>query len=259
MLWLLCVSWLAAGQQPAFTGAIDVSLLTTTAPAFVVEINTGALKGEPRQLAWSPALERLYVQVVDGKPPREQVRHYTIDTATGTLAPADGPPPWAVEYWNVKQDRVAPGAPQLEITIEQTTETLRSGPGPAGVLDRTSNPSTVASAGPGAENLASGVHGNQKARVVRLTLLGEEVAKWINDRPVPGMRFSWGPAGSRALVHVGEGGRLVFLDGRKHRREVPDVRDALLPAWSTDGTRIAYLRKTGRREYAVMWLGVGGR
>lgn len=259
MLDVLCVAWLVLGQDPGLKGPINVSHLTTTKPAVVAEVNTGSLKGEPRQLAWSPDGQQLYLQAVAGDPPHETTLHYVLDVASGRLAPADAPPAWAVLYWTTKQDRVAPGTPGLEITIEQAQETIKAGPGPAGVLDRTSNPSSVAMTGPSPENLASGAHGNQKARVVRLRLAGEEIAKWVNERPIPGLRFSWGPSGGEALVFVGDGGRLVFLDGRRRRADVAEVRDALLPAWSGDGTRLACLRKTGRREYAVVWMGVGLR
>jgi len=35
---------------------------------------------------------------------------------------------------------------------------------------------------------------------------------------------------------------------------VPDVKDALLPAWSLDGRLLAYLRRTGRDRFVVAWL-----
>ena len=38
--------------------------------------------------------------------------------------------------------------------------------------------------------------------------------------------------------------------------EVPGTKDVLLPAWSPDGTKIVYLQKTGRHDYAVMSVGV---
>jgi hypothetical protein len=34
------------------------------------------------------------------------------------------------------------------------------------------------------------------------------------------------------------------------------VKDALLPVWSTDGARVAYLQKVGRKKYVVGWVPV---
>jgi Tol biopolymer transport system component len=48
----------------------------------------------------------------------------------------------------------------------------------------------------------------------------------------------------------------VFFDAQKHRQTLAGVKDAVLPAWSTDGPRLAYLQKTGRKKYAVAWMSV---
>ena len=260
MLWILCLALVTADQGPALPGAIDATQLQFSAPALVTEIDTGTLKGEPRQLAWSPDGDLLYLQTADGKPPSEKLRHYTVSLADGGIETVQGPPAWAVAYWTVKQDRVAPGAPWLEIAVGRRQETTKAGPGQAGVLDRQSNPAAVAMAGPSIESLANGMHGNQTANVLVLSLQGEEVTRWINEpRPIPGTRFSWGPSGSGALVGVGEGGRLVLLDASKHHRSIDGPKDALLPAWSTDGARLAYLQRSGRKKFNVMWLRVEKR
>jgi len=93
-------------------------------------------------------------------------------------------------------------------------------------------------------------------QVVRLTLLGQEIGVWQNERVIPGTRFTWGPSGSGALAFVGDGGRLVFFDREKRKREIPGVKEALLPAWSTDGGRLAFLVKTARKKYTVSWVSV---
>ena len=141
--------------------------------------------------------------------------------------------------------------------LSQGIEKLTAGPGASGVLDRQSSPDAVAGGSPSAGNLADGQHGNENANVVRLKLLGEEISVWVNQRPVPGIRFTWGPSGSGALVYVGEHGELVFFDQRKHRNRVPDVKDAFLPAWSADGGRLAYLQKAGRKKLAIACVAVG--
>jgi hypothetical protein len=34
---------------------------------------------------------------------------------------------------------------------------------------------------------------------------------------------------------------------------VPEVKDALLPAWSMDGARLAWVQKSGRKKYTLFW------
>lgn len=249
---LMLVVW-AVPQAPA----LDVSRVTIGAPVVVAELDQSKLKGELRRLAWKPDGTTLYLQTVEGKAPDEKARHYTLETAGGTLSSTDGEPEWAAQYWAVKQDRVAPGLPSLVIEISQGIETLKPGVGAAGVLDRQSSPDAVAGSNPSVANLANGTHANQNATVTRLKLVGEDIAVWVNERPYPGAKFSWGPAGSGALVYTGEHGELILFDRQKHRQKVPDVKDALLPAWSGDGNRLAYVQKAGRKKVVIGWVAIG--
>ena len=255
MLPLLIVTLTILSPTQGPGNALDVSALPIGSPVTITQLDAGTLKGEPRLLAWSPDGESLYLQSVEGQPPKAKVRHCLLPRSGGPLTALDAEPGWAIEYWNVKQDRVAPGVRALVIEIEQTTETIQGGPGPAGALDR-SNPGAATNPNQTVPDLAGGTSGNQKAAVVRLKLLGEQIAKWVNpkERPVPGTRFGWGPAGSGAIVYLGEHGGLVFFDRQKHKRSVPGVKDALLPAWSLDGRLLAYLQKAGRNKYVVAWL-----
>jgi hypothetical protein len=260
MLWMLSLAWFAARQTleqaPPTKAPVNVATLSISAPAIVAEVDAGKLKGECRELAWSPDGTQLYLQTAEGKPPMETLHHYTLALPNGAPVAVHDQPAWAVEYWSVKQDRSAPGLPAVSIKVEQKQETLKAGVGTAGVLDRQSNPTSVAANNPSAESLAGGIHGDQKANVVRLRLLDQEIAVWVNERAIPGTRFSWGPAGSGALVFVGENGQLVLFDLAKHKKKVPGVKDAWLPAWSADGSRLAYLQKTGRKKFVVAWVAV---
>jgi hypothetical protein len=257
MSWLLALSLFVAAPPQAPGHPVDVSTLIAGPPAVVAEFDLGKLKGEPRQLSWSPDLSQLYLQTVEGKPPGEKLHHYVLAVAGGSLTPVDRAPDWAIEYWNVKQDRVAPGIPSLEIQIEQTVETLKTGVGQAGVLDRQSSPTGVASNNPSPESLANGQHGNSDANVVRLRLVGEEIAVWVNERPVPGTRFGWGPSGTGSLVCLDEQGSLVLFDRLKHRQTIKGVKNALLPAWSADGSRLAYVQRLGKKRIAIATLPLG--
>ena len=41
--------------------------------------------------------------------------------------------------------------------------------------------------------------------------------------------------------------------------EVPGATDVLLPAWSPDGTRLAYLQKKDKKKYVLNVVEVGTR
>jgi Tol biopolymer transport system component len=108
-------------------------------------------------------------------------------------------------------------------------------------------------AGVSADKIAEG----QQQNVARLTLLDETISEFVNQKPIPGLMFSWGPAFSGAIAYTTrEAGQLILLDRNKHKQTVSGVKDALLPAWSTDGTRLAWVRKDGRRKYTLVWATV---
>lgn len=256
MLSLLILAWLAVPQTPV-QSPIDVTKIRVGTATVVADIDTGKLKGEVRRLCWSPDGASLYLQTVESDPPVERLHHYSLPLDGGALTPIDAQPEWAARYWAVKQDRVAPGVESLVIDIVQGTENIKTGPGQAGVLDRSSSPERVAGGTPSVDSLASGNMGNDRARIVRLTLLGTDIATWTNERPYPGARFSWGPSNSGALVYVGDKGQLVFFDYQKQKQAITATKDAVLPAWSADGQRLAYLQKTGKKKFLVLWAPVG--
>ncbi len=235
----------------AALAAIDVSTLKIGPPTIVTELDLGKLKGELRQLAWSPDGTQFYIQTAEGAPPSEKLHHYVTPVGGGVPTGADQPPAWAVEYWSVKSDRSAPGVATMMIDAKQTLEVIKAGTGQAGALDREANP-TGGNVG-NIETMAKGNDQKQKVTVWRFTLLGETVSEFMNARPLPGLMFSWGPAASGAIAFVDSNGRLVLLDQHKHKQTVQGVKDGLLPAWSTDGARLAWVQKRGRKKYTLLW------
>jgi hypothetical protein len=256
MLSLLLVAWLSS-LQAAFALPIDVRTIELGATAVAAEIDTGKLKGDARRLCWSPDGTILYLQTGEGNPPLETLHHYTIALGGGTVTTLGQEPDWAAAYWAVKQDQVAPGLEALKIEVVQGNAVVKGGAGESGALNRGNSSIDGMTASPSVDSMAATAMNTEHARVVRLTLLGADIATWTNERPRPGARFSWGPSRSGALVYVGDKGQLVFFDQKKQKRSITSTRDALLPAWSTDGKRIAYLQKTGRRKYVVLWAPVG--
>ncbi len=92
--------------------------------------------------------------------------------------------------------------------------------------------------------------------MVRLTLYGEAISQFVNERAQPGEQFSWGPAGTGAVAYVDPDGRLFVLDQKKHKKSIAAVKDALLPAWTADGSKLAYVQKSGRKKYTLAWVAI---
>jgi hypothetical protein len=259
MLWLL-VTWLLSispAQTPGI--ALDASAVKVGAPAVVTELDLGKLKGELRQVAWSRDGSELYVQTFEGTPARQKLRHYLVPAAGGEPQPIDQEPEWATDYWGFKSDRFAPGLRSLIIELEQKREKVRVGTG-------SGRPGEMGGAGGGPggantnpvdiEKTAEGQHQN----IARLTVFGETISEFVNEVPIPGLMFSWGPTGSGAIVYTDrERGHLMFLDQHKHKQTVSGVKDAVLPAWSMDGTRLAWVQKAGRKKYTLLWATVSPR
>ncbi len=155
-------------------------------------------------------------------------------------------PEWAQAYWEFKSNRFAPGLGSIMIEFEQKLEKMKIGTG-------SGRPGEMAGGAGGAvpvdvEKTAEGQHQN----VARLTLFGETISEFVNEVPIPGLMFSWGPSGSGAIVYTDrERGHLMLLDQHKRKQTISGVKNALLPAWSIDGSRLAWVQKSGRRKYTL--------
>jgi hypothetical protein len=249
LLTVLSVLSISSGQVPA--AAVDASALVIGAPTTIAELDLGKLKGELRQVGWAPDGDELYVQTADGNSESEKLRHYLVSVSGGPARPIDAEPEWAKDYWGIKSDRFAPGLRSLMIEFEQKLEKWKVGTG-------SGRPGEQAGGAPGSvqvdiEKTAEG----QFQNLARLTFVGETISEFVNQKPVPGLMFSWGPLGSGVIAYTDrEIGRLRLLDQHKRKQTVSGVKDALLPAWSLDGTRLAWVRKDGRKKYALVWATV---
>ena len=92
---------------------------------------------------------------------------------------------------------------------------------------------------------------------VRFRLFDETVSEFVNEPAMPGLMFGWGPSGSGAIAFTDRTGRLFLLDQMKRKQTVSSAKDAALPAWTTDGSHLAWAQKSGRRKYALMVAPVG--
>jgi hypothetical protein len=250
LLLLTSLLSISPGQTPGST-PVDARALTIGAPATVTELDLGKLKGELRQLGWSIDGTELYVQTADGNPNSEKLRHYVVAVSGGAVTQVDAQPSWAADYWAIKSDRFAPGLRSVMIDVQQKQEKIKVGTG-------SGRPGEQAGGAPGStpvdiEKTAEG----QWENMTRLTVFGETVSEFVNQMPIPGLMFSWGPPGTGTIAYTDRQlGHLTLLDRDKRKQTVSGVKDALLPAWSTDGTRLAWVQKAGRRKYALVWATV---
>jgi len=227
---------------------VDVSALRIAPPVVVAELDLGSLKGVLRQLGWAPDLSQLYVQTAEAHPRSPTFHHYLVSVSGGVVATAADPPQWAEDYWSYKSDRFAPGIGSLFIDVKQSLETMKYGTGSAGLIESEDRGGNISI---GSQNLDRAAV-RDKVHVVRLMLLDEAVSEFVNETPVPGAMFGWGPAGSGAIAFTDRDGRLFLFDRSRHKVSVAGAKNALLPAWSTDGSRLAWAQKNARKKYSLM-------
>jgi len=246
-----------ASQAP-----LRVDALRIVAPVTLAEIETG--KAQPSRLAWSPDGAQLYVQTLEGGfadlakgLSSAKLRHYVFSAADGTRQESQVEPDWAREYWTGKSDQVsADGRPwnielKTEERIQNTTSVPRGG-------DLAKGGTTVAT-GAGAEDANAAAFNRQLVRTHSMLLKGEVVGKFENTVIVPGLTFGWGPLGTRAIAFVEQkSGRVVLMDDGGKKREIRGTKEAVLPAWSPDATKVAWLQKDNKRTFLLQVSTVSG-
>ena len=215
-----------------------------SAPATLLDLDLGKLKGAPTCLAWSPNEGEFYLQTVDDG---AKMRHYILHVDSSPQA-ADGQPVWAASYWSWKSARTAPGHSELVIEVANRNDmsqitSMNLHDKAAGVGDRNGTPgvATMANANIGA------------AQVRTLMLKGEAIGEYVNAPLVPGLTFGWSPQSMHSIAYVPHSHRLMLMDVVSDAKlEVAATSEVLLPAWSPDGSQIVFLQKTGRKTFALM-------
>ena len=223
-------------------------------PAPEIDINLTKLKGTLiRQLAWSPDATELYLMTYE--PNRDasikEAFHFLIPLTGGAAKRVDVQPPWAVEYWKWKSDRTAPGDPSLSIEVLQEKRRQNAVALPMGGEMARGGTSAAGTNGLSEEAALEAARAMRNDDVYSLKLKGEIVGEWINHPIVPGQTFGWGPA-STGLIAFSErsSGRLVLMD-KQGKQRVNDTKNVIVPAWTTDGTKLAYLEGRGRGRFAL--------
>ena len=229
----------ALAALPSAQGAdtLDVSAQRVAAPVLVCQVDLGVLQGELARLSWAPNGLSMHLQTKDS---RNNLYDYIVDLGNREISRAFGEPAWAAEYWMQKSSLIAPGVPSLRLDVIENNRRTRPAPFTGG----------FANGGAQTVDLKNPVDAYEHE--LTLQFLGEPIGNWINGAPMAGETFGWGPPGTGALVYADSSGRLTFIDRAKHKLAVAGVKEAILPAWSNDGRRLAFLQKTARRKFRLM-------
>jgi len=242
-------STLAAAQQ-----AINAADLLFHEPSRIAEIDTEALKGQPARLAWSTDGSQLYLQMMDGQfgRPEAKLSHYVFDVASGERQEVSVQPEWASEYWTAKSGQASPDTPAFRIELTSETRIERTVSSPMGGDLARGGASGAGGGMVTGGNAAAAAYNRQRVPVHTMLLHGEVVGEFVNSVIVPGLTFGWGPPGSKLMAYSAlRSGRVVVMDEKGTKQEIDGSTDAVLPAWSPDAGRLAWLQKDGRKKYVL--------
>jgi hypothetical protein len=219
-------------------------------PTLVTTVDSGKLKGEPTQLAWSPDGSQLFLQTNE-RDERQMItrpRYYVVSAADGKVTSADAPPAWAADYWTWKSNKFAPGSKTFGIDIKQGEQKLAATSTPMGG-DLARGGVDTGGSGTGAGDVAAARAQTQSQNVFTLTLKGETVGEFVGTQFLPGYTFGWSPKELGLIVYANRAGHLAVMDEEGKKQQVESTKNVLLPAWSLDGSKIVFLQKNGKNKY----------
>jgi hypothetical protein len=246
----------AIGQAVAVQASslFDATRATVSPARVVVEIEAGTIRGGPVGLAWAADGSMLYLRAAEYDRWRnERAHHFVVPASGGGMTSVDGVPPWAAAYWMWKSGAVAPGVPDMRFDTDTQTQIATS------VGTVRDDGMSQSRADPTRSQIASDLASAQQVATITIKLKGVVVAQSVNSPIVPGSTWGWAPSPLGGLAFVDARKRLVLIDRAGRMLDVGSAAEALLPAWSPDGKRIAYLQKRGRKNYVLNVVEVEAR
>lgn len=237
-----------AAQLPSRAGALNFAPAAT-----IAEVDTDRLKGQPARLAWSPDGAQLYLQMLDGNFGQAggRLAHFIFDADSGKRRDLNAEPEWASAYWTTKSAQASPDNAALKIDLRSAPRTEKSISVPMGGDLARGGADTGASGSSAGDGIAA-AYGRQSVMVHSMYLGDELVGEFVNSVIVPGLTFGWGPRGSQMFAYsAAKSGRIVIVDSQGETREIAGSKDALLPAWSPDARRLAWLQRDSRKKFVL--------
>jgi len=227
--------------------------LQLSAPALISTIDTGKLKGEPTQLAWSAEGDKLFLQTSerDGKGMVGNHRFFVMSASEGKPEAVNAPPAWAAEYWTWKSNQFAPGSTTFGIdTPKQEERQATAVSTPMGGDLARGGADTTGSGGTSAGDVAARAQQLQKQMIITLRLKGETIGEFVGQQFLPGYTFGWSPR-NQMVAYSHSSGRLGVMTEKGDKQQVEGTKNVILPAWSPDGNKIAFLQKAGKNKYEL--------
>jgi hypothetical protein len=191
----------------------------------------------PVSLCWSPDDSQLFIyaeRVVVPKGGAADVavrKGYFLLSSTGAdLQETEAQPPWAGPYWDYKSSLTSPEGTKLEKGGSERVESVYRMSGK--IVERPWFPFRKAS--------------EQAQQNAETSGLPSRVSEMRSRDPgpslfYPGMTYSWSPPGGRTIAYYDDFKVSLLSEDGKTSRKIASG-DLYLPAWSHDGTRIAFVR-----------------
>ena len=242
----------AAAQNPSApqssSSATTVTDLRLSKLETVLSLDGGASKGQPSRLAWSPDGASIYLRLSRfDRWANERATHVLVNLAAKTTT-LEGEPTWAASYWLWKSGRSSPALPTWQIVFDARDELVRTTnvPREGNIGQHTADPAA------GLDEVAMrAALASQKVHVETLTLSGHLIDRNPNGNIAVGRTFGWAPTPRRLIAFVTQKGRLALMDNRGRLREIGDTKNVLLPGWSEDGRRVAFLERARNDKYLL--------
>jgi hypothetical protein len=108
--------------------------------------------------------------------------------------------------------------------------------------------------GSSAGDVGAAAYNMQAVPVITLAYRGETIGEFVNTVMVPGLTYGWGPKGTNVLAFAApaSSGKVVVIDDQGGKITIAGSKDAVLPAWSPDGARLAWLQKDGKKKFQLV-------
>ena len=243
-------------QAPPPNQPPKAARLTVSKPRAAVKLSGDTVRGAPVRLSWSPDGQVIYLLTVERDLwGNEKDHHYLLGTSDGTVKPFEGEPLWSIDYWAWKSALACPGLPSFKVETESRTERkTATGAGAGGSLAQNSGDPYGPGSTLGPQGAAIFAAGTQSQMVTTTTfrLRGRVFSEFVNSRPILGLTYGWAPEGFGVIAFSNEKHELELVDAAGTHTKVMSTKGVVLPAWSPDGRRLAWLTQKGRGNFALV-------